>query len=720
MALICKEILHLYSMLLKQKFVLIAFLLPLCLSAQKKKFTIAEATNGMATSLATKGLKQVSWQPNTNNMMQVINNAWVRTNVSNGAVDTLLTLKKINETLFLKDSLKAMPFLQWINAEQFYFNSGDQLNCSFVGASTWVKRPLAKGAENIFVAPITQYVAYTVDNNLWLNDIQVTNETNPNIISGKAVHRDEFGIDRGIFFSPKGNLLAYYKMDQSMVNDYPIVDWSVTPAKANNIKYPMAGGTSHQVSVQVFNPKTKHTIRIKTGTPLDKYLTCVSWSPDEKHIYIATLNRDQNNLRLNKYDAATGEKISTLFEESNDKYVQPQHPLYFLPGSNDQFVWWSQRDGYMHLYLYNTSGTLLRQLTKGEWVVNELLAFNKAEKEIIISSSKESPMEKNSYAVNWTNGRMRRIDQEVGYHNFVANSTGEYLFDVYSSADVAKNSVLLHTDGKWSKLLKESENTLAAYDRPEVKTITLTALDGTTLYSKLILPTQFDPSKKYPVIVYLYNGPNVQLLHNSFPESGNLWYEYMAQRGYIVFTMDGRGSSNRGLKFEQATYGQLGTIELQDQLKGVAYLQSLPFVDVTRMGIHGWSYGGFMTTSMMLRHPDVFKVGVAGGPVMDWNMYEIMYTERYMNTPQNNPKGYEEACLLNKTKNLKGKLLLIHGADDDVVVWQHSINFVKKCVDNNIPVDYFMYPGHPHNVRGKDRVHLMQKITDYFDLYLKP
>ena len=222
------------------------------------------------------------------------------------------------------------------------------------------------------------------------------------------------------------------------------------------------------------------------------------------------------------------------------------------------------------------------------------------------------------------------------------------------------------------------------------------------------------------MIVYLYNGPNVQLLHNSFPESGNLWYEYMAQRGYIVFTMDGRGSSNRGLKFEQATYGQLGTIELQDQLKGVAYLQSLPFVDVARMGIHGWSYGGFMTTSMMLRHPDVFKVGVAGGPVMDWNMYEIMYTERYMNTPQNNPKGYEEACLLNKTKNLKGKLLLIHGADDDVVVWQHSINFVKKCVDNNIPVDYFMYPGHPHNVRGKDRVHLMQKITDYFDLYLKP
>lgn len=706
-------------MQLKHKIALLTFMLPLALSAQKKNFTMAEATNGMGTTLATKGLKQVSWQPETNNLMQILNNAWVRTNVGTGAVDTVLTLKKINETLFFKDSLKAMPQLQWINKEQFYFNSGDQLNSSFVGKSTWISKPLPKGAENIFIAPETQNIAFTVGNNLWLNDNKVTNESNPNIISGKAVHRDEFGIDRGIFFSPKGNLLAYYKMDQTMVNDYPIIDWSVTPAKANNIKYPMAGGTSHQVSVMVYNPKTKQSVRIKTGTPLDKYLTCVTWSPDEKHIYIATLNRDQNNLRLNKYDVSTGEKISTLFEESSDKYVQPQHPMSFLPDNNDQFVWWSQRDGFMHLYLYNTDGKLIRQITKGNWVVNELLAFNKEQKEIIITSSAASPMEKNSYAVSWTNGQIRQIDNEAGYHNFVANSTGQYVYDVYSSATVPKKSIVRHTDAKWSKVLMESPNTLAEYNRPEVKNVSLKADDGTALYGKLILPTNFDPSKKYPVIVYLYNGPNVQLLHNSFPESGNLWYEYMAQRGYIVFTMDGRGSSNRGLKFEQATYGKLGTIELQDQLKGVAYLKSLAYVDASRMGIHGWSYGGFMTTSMMLRNPDVFKVGVAGGPVMDWSMYEIMYTERYMNSPQNNPKGYEESNLLNKTKSLKGKLLLIHGADDDVVVWQHSINFVKKCVDNNIPVEYFMYPGHPHNVRGKDRIHLMQKITDYFDLYLK-
>lgn len=688
--------------------------------AQKKNFTMAEATNGMGTTLAVKSIRQAAWQPETHNLYWVHNNALVRLNAANGQTDTVLRLKGLNQDVFGKDSLKGWPGITWSGKNECYFTAGNDLYFSDASFSQWKRKHLHEDAENVFVAPQTGHVAYTVGNNLWLNDTRVTNDADKNIINGKAVHRDEFGIDRGIFFSPKGNLLAYYRMDQTMVNDYPVIDWSVTPAKANIIKYPMAGGTSHQVSVIVYSPESRQKTRIKTGTPLDKYLTCVTWSPDERYIYIATLNRGQDNLRLNKYDVASGEKISTLFEESDEKYVQPLHPLYFLPGSNSQFIWMSQRDGFMHLYLYNSEGRLLRQLTKGSWVVNELLGFNKERNEVFFTASKESPMEKNTYAVNWLTGQIRRVDRETGFHTVMASSDGDYLYDVYSSAEVPKNTVLRSTDGKWSKTLLSAENTLSGYRRAGVKNVTLKADDGTPLYGKLILPPDFDGRKKYPVIVYLYNGPNVQLLHNTFPESGNLWYEYLAQHGYVVFTMDGRGSSNRGLKFEQATFGKLGTVELEDQLKGVDYLKSLPYVDATRMGIHGWSFGGFMTTSMMLRYPDVFKVGVAGGPVMDWSMYEIMYTERYMNTPQENPEGYEASNLLTKTKNLKGKLLLIHGTDDDVVVWQHSVNFIKKCVDNNIPVDYFVYPGHPHNVRGKDRVHLMQKITDYFDLYLKP
>jgi dipeptidyl-peptidase-4 len=461
---------------------------------------------------------------------------------------------------------------------------------------------------------------------------------------------------------------------------------------------------------------------MKTGEKnKDHYLTCVTWSPDQKYIYIAILNRGQDHLLLNKYDAATGEKVRTLFEESDPKYVHPTHSLAFAPGHDDEFIWWSERDGYQHLYLYKTNGSLIRQLTKGQWVVNEIAGFNQAAGKVIVTTSKESPMEKHIYAVGLDDGSMNRIDKEPGMHNATCSADGKYVLDVYSAAGIPKNSVVHATNGSATVTLIKADNTLAGYDRPEIKNVKIKAADGRTdLYGKLILPVNFDKNKKYPVIVYLYNGPNVQLLHNSFPESGNLWYEYMAQHGYIVFTMDGRGSWNRGLAFEQATFRHLGDAEMADQLKGVEYLKSLPYVDSKRMGVHGWSFGGFMTTSLMLKHPDVFKCAVAGGPVMDWKMYEVMYTERYMDTPAENPEGYENANLLDKVKGLKGKLLLIHGTSDDVVVWQHSLDFLKNCVDEGVQVDYFAYPGHEHNVRGKDRVHLMQKISDYFDLYLKP
>lgn len=702
------------------KLAIIIFSLPILAIAQKKNYTMAEATNGLFTTLATQSIKQPSWQPETTNFCYVKDSFWIRTSVPSMKTDTPFTLSQLSKSVFGKDSLKSIPYMQWLDKGRLYFTYKNNIFINYPNRNAWISKNLPEYYENLFVSPNTEHYAYTVDNNLYVNGNKVTNDTNPNIINGKSVHRDEFGIDRGIFFSPQGNLVAYYKMDQTMVNDYPIIDWSSVPAKNNNIKYPMAGGVSHHVSLWVYNPESKKSIKIQTGLPLDQYLTCVTWSPDEKAIYIALLNRAQNKLQLCQFDIATGKKINTLFDEYDSKYVQPQHAMSFLPDDNEHFVWWSQRDGYMHLYLYNTQGKMIRQLTSGNWLVNEILSFNKKAKEIIISASKESPMEKHAYSVNWTNGNITRIDKEIGYHNFISNSTGEYLFDVYSSAEVPKNSVLRTTNTDWSKLLLSSPNPLENYDRPKIENITLKAEDGTPLYGKLILPTHFNKNKKYPVIVYLYNGPNVQLLKNSFPESGNLWYEMLAQKGYVVFTMDGRGSSNRGLKFEQATWHQLGTVELKDQLKGVDFLKSLPYVDANRMGIHGWSYGGFMTTSMMLRYPDVFKVGVAGGPVMDWKMYEIMYTERYMGTPKNNTNGYEDANLLTKTNNLKGKLLLIHGTNDDVVVWQHSIDFIRNCVTNNIPVDYFVYPGHLHNVRGKDRVHLMQKITDYFDLYLQP
>lgn len=698
--------------------------------AQKKQYTIAEATNGINTTLAPKGLKSISWEPRTNKLYHVVKagneDVWVSVRFPDMKVDTVLRLSEVNKGLGKEPALKAMPELHWIDKGLLWVRDGERLvqGVATGGGIMWSKWvTVNKAAENLGVDKF-QNVAYTVDNNLYLitrdrKEFTVTNDKDKDLVNGQSVHRNEFGINGGIFLSPQGNYIAYYHMDQRMVADYPIVDWLAGPAQVNNIKYPMAGDTSHEVKLHVFNPTTGNTTVINTEGPADQYLTCVTWSPDELYIYIAVLNRDQNHMWLNKYNAQNGNLVKTLFEEKSDKYVEPLHELTFLPGDNNKFIWRSQRDGFMHMYLYNTDGKMLKQLTKGPWIVNELIGINKDAHKFIFTGSKESPMEEHIYTVDWTNGKMTRLDKDAGWHTATASDNGKYILDVFSSDMIAKRSEVRSTDGSFSKVLKESENTLTAYDRPEVRSVELKANDGTPLYGRLILPVNFDQNKKYPVIVYLYNGPHVQLIRNSFPGSRNLWYEYMAQHGYVVFTMDGRGSSNRGLAFEQAVFRQLGTVEMEDQLKGVDYLKSLSFVDADRMGVHGWSFGGFMTTSFMLRHPGVFKVGVGGGPVIDWSMYEIMYTERYMDSPQDNKEGYAANNLLDKVGNLKGKLLLIHGTDDDVVVWQHSMKLIKKSVDEGKQIDYFVYPGHLHNVRGKDRVHLMQKITDYFDTYLK-
>ncbi len=694
--------------------------------AQTQKFTMAEAVNGLRTNLAVKNISQFSWSNDGKSYIQAVKGGYLITDLKTNKQDTLVSLTQLNRNL-ADNKLKAVPQIKFISNSHGYYNANDKMVWVEKSGSDWkVKNSVAvdKEASNMKIFGDNQTFAFTVKNNLFVNKngktIAVTNDSNENILNGAAnVHRNEFGIDTGIFPAPNSESVAFYRMDQTMVADYPIIDWSVTPAVNHNIKYPMAGQTSHQVTLGVFNIKTQQTIFLNVEGEKDQYLTAVTWSPDSKYIFVAVLNRGQNHMKMNQYDAATGNLVKTLFEETSDKYVEPQHPLTFLPNSNTDFIWQSQRTGYNHLFHYNVEKGLVSQITKGDWLVTDILGFNDKKKEIYFTSTKETPLEKHLYKINWTNFKMQRLDNAEGVHNGVLSSDGNYLYDSYSNANTPRSINLINTNTLKSNNLLTAENTLKNYQRPEIKNIELKADDGTPLYGKIILPTNFDPNKKYPTIVYLYNGPHLQLITNTFPASGNLWYEYMAQNGYIIFTMDGRGSANRGLKFEQAVFRNLGTTEMNDQMKGVDYLKSLPYVDAQKLGIHGWSFGGFMTTSFMLRKPDVFKVGVAGGPVIDWSMYEIMYGERYMDTPQENPQGYATANLLDKVQNLKGKLLMIHGAQDDVVVWQHSVKFIKSAVDNGVQLDYFVYPGHPHNVIGKDRVHLMQKITDYFDQNLK-
>ncbi|UBB89581.1 DPP IV N-terminal domain-containing protein [Candidatus Kaistella beijingensis] len=708
------------------KFSLLFLITGSFLLAQNQKYTIAEAVNGLRSNLAVKNISQFSWSDDNKSFYQGVKNGYLVTEVQSMKQDTLVSLFQLNKNLAADRKLKSFPRINFINKDKGYFTQGSKYFWVQRSGKEWKVtdwNSLDENAENTELLSDNSGFVYTVKNNLYLNKngkvVAITDDQDENIVNGKSVHQQEFGISKGIFISPDNSKIAFYRMDQTMVNDYPIIDWSVVPAVNKNIKYPMAGSKSHHVTLGIYDIKTNKTTFVKTEGDAEQYLTVITWNPDSKSIFIGVLNRDQNDLQMNQYDAASGNFVKTIFEEKSDKYVEPQHPLTFFPNSTTDFIWQSERSGFNHLFHYNIDKGLIAQITKGNWLVTELLGFNEKKKEIFYTSTQETPLERHLYKVNWNTFKTEKLTDQAGMHTGILSKDGNHLYDSYSNANSPRIVNVINTNTLKSKNLITSENTLKNYQRPEIKNVTLSADDGTPLYGKLILPTDFDASKKYPVIVYLYNGPHLQLITNSFPASGNLWYEYMAQRGYIVFTMDGRGSSNRGQKFEQAVFRHLGETEMKDQLKGVAYLKSLPYVNADKMGIHGWSFGGFMTTSFMLKHPEVFKVGVAGGPVIDWNMYEIMYTERYMDSPQNNPEGYKQANLLDKVQNLKGHLLMIHGAQDNVVVWQHSIKFLKAAVDNGVQLDYFVYPGHEHNVLGKDRVHLMQKVTDYFDEYLK-
>ncbi len=584
--------------------------------------------------------------------------------------------------------------------------------------------PQKKSWQDLDFCPQNQQLAFTIDNNLFITKddsiIPITNDTDKNTVNGQAVHRNEFGIKKGTFWSPEGNYLAFYQMDESMVEEYPLVDISAREAKLKAIKYPMAGMKSHEVKVGIYHLSSGRTVFLKTGYPKDRYFTNLTWSPDEKFLYIAELNRSQDTCNINCYNIQTGAKEATLFQETDNKYVEPQNPLLFLKNNPDRFIWQSKRDGYNQLYLYRADGELIRKLTTAKADVMQIIGLDEKEQQIYILSNELNPIETQVYKINMESGEKIRLTSEPGIHSAVLSPRGKYLLDRYSNQQTPSNMDLIHTDNKRIVSLQKAANPYIGYELPEITLGSVKSADNETdLYYRLVKPIGFDASKKYPVVVYVYGGPHSQMIRNSWLGDTRGWDIYMAEKGYIVFSLDNRGTSNRGAAFENVIHRNLGVNETVDQMKGVEFLKSLPYVDASRIGVYGWSFGGFMTTNMILRHPETFKVAVAGGPVIDWKYYEVMYGERYMDTPQENPKGYANTCLNNLAGNLKGHLLLIHGDEDPTVVWQNSLSFLKACIQARTYPDYFVYPGHGHNMTGPDRVHLQEKITRYFEDYLK-
>ncbi|HMM11166.1 MAG TPA: DPP IV N-terminal domain-containing protein [Bacteroidales bacterium] len=690
------------------------------LRAQDQLLTPEDAA-GTNFSLFPRGLSQLQWTAKPGEYTWQSENFLLRSHATTSRTDTILTLPILNKSLISSgfDSLKRVPQLQWLDPEMAVFRSGQNyFLLNFNTMQTQLLVTLPPEAENPELHSASRHIAYTIGNNIFVYDgtahHQVTNEP-PGIECGKTVHRNEFGINKGLFWSPDGTRLAFYRMDESMVTEYPLVDISPRIAQHKPTRYPMAGMTSHQVTIGIYDLDNHTTVYLQTGEPADQYLTAVSWHPDGKSIYTGLLNREQNHLKMNRYATSSGAFQATIFEEKSDTWVEPLTPLYFLPDNSGRFVWPSLRDGYNHLYLYEANGRLLQQLTSGPWMVTEVIGFDSKASQVFFLGTNQSPLEQNLHAAQLSNGRITLLSTEGGQHRVLLSADGRHLIDMWSNLATPRKTILIDGRGRLLKELHTAENPLKNLKVPPIEMVQLKADDQSILYGRLIKPIDFNPARKYPVIVYVYGGPHAQLVTNSWLGGANLYLLYLAQKGYVVFTLDNRGSANRGKAFEHIIHRRLGEIEMKDQLVGIEYLKALPFVDETRIGVDGWSYGGFMSTNLKLNHPHIFKVATAGGPVTDWKYYEIMYGERYMDSPEENPEGYKASSLLNQAGKLEGRLMIIHGDMDDVVVMQHSLALLKRFVEEMKLVDFFVYTGHPHNVRGRDRTHLIRKITDYFD-----
>ena len=656
---------------------------------------------------------------------------WTTNNTISFRNDSILFFQKPNSTLakskyntsFLNSidsNISKMPYFNSLGKNHLTYFKGNKFTTIDVNTKSFSVIELAKNAQNNQVSPNKKQIAYTIENNLYLaksedSIIPITKIKNPNIISGQAIHRYEFGISKGIFWSPNSKCIAFYQKDETNVAEYPLLDINSTPGKLNAIKYPMAGQKSEEPQIGVYNTNTQQLIYLTIGDDyFDNYLTNVTWGPNSNFLYVAQLNRDQNHMQLVKYDANNGNQISVLFEEKNEKWVEPEHELFFIPGIENQFLWLSERDGFMNLFLYNTDGKLIKQVTANSWVTTKILGYHQKSQTVYFSGTGKDPKNMHAFGVSLAeNGNTFPITNGNGIHNCKLSPNGEYLLDIVYSFNIEPSVNCISLKKNTTNQIFLGKNPLKNLNIASTELINIKASDGTSLEGRIIKPTKMDKNKKYPVLVYVYGGPHAQMINNGWLAGASLWMHWMAQQGYIVFTLDNRGSSNRGFAFESIIHRNLGTVEIEDQLAGINYLKQKTYVDTNRFAVHGWSFGGFMTSSLMLRTPGVFNCGVAGGPVTDWKWYEIMYGERYMDRPEQNEAGYKKASLLSYANQLEGKLLLIHGTSDDVVVMQHNLALVQKCISEGIQLDFFPYPMHPHNVRGKDRVHLMTKVLNY-------
>lgn len=583
------------------------------------------------------------------------------------------------------------------------------------------------GEANVRLAefsPSGKQVAYVRENNLYLFDIATSSETQitkdgefNKIINGSTdwVYEEEFGFTKGFFWSPDGAYIAYYRMDESQVKEFTLTYHGELYPELYTYKYPKAGEDNSLVDIYVYNVKDNNSRKMDVGSETDQYIPRIMWTNSPGKLSIQRLNRLQNHLDLLIADAESGAS-KVLYSEENKYYVDITDNWYFLKDGK-RCVFSSERDGYHHLYMLDMDNGNVKAITSGNWDILSVAGVDEIKGIIYYISFEDGAMNKMLYAINLDGSNKVKITPKAGTHDVKFSSNYEYFIDEFSDANTPPIYTICNAKGKVLLTLEDNAaiaQLMKEFNFQPMEFFTLPNEEGTLLNAWMIKPANMEAGKKYPVLMYVYGGPGVNTVENSYGYFDFAWFQMLAQKGYIVVSVDNRGTGGRGETFKKCTYMQLGNLETLDQIAAAKYLGSLDYIDKTRIGMFGWSYGGFMTTLCMTRGADYFKAGIAVAPVTNWRYYDNIYTERFMRTPQENPKGYDNNSPITHVKKLKGKYLLVHGTTDDNVHVQNSMDLISALVASNRDFEMFFYPNKNHGIfGGYTRYHLYNKMTNF-------
>jgi len=586
--------------------------------------------------------------------------------------------------------------------------------------------PLSDGGKQRLAdfSPDATKVGFVRDNNLFVKDLQtgkedqITRDGKQNaIINGATdwVYEEEFEFSKAFFWSPDGSKIAFYRFDESQVKEFVMTKFGALYPEVDKFKYPKAGEANSLISIHIYDLITKTTKTVDRGTETDIYIPRIKWTNLPNKLSLYRMNRHQNKLELLFADANSG-RTNVVYTEENKSYIDINDDLTFTR-DNKFFLLSSEKDGFKHLYLYDMDGKQIFQLTHGKWEVDELLGIDEVKRVIYFTTTESGAMYRDLCCINLDGTRKKTISKQRGWNKAEFSKNFKYYVHSWQDANTPPVYTLKDIKGKELKVLEDNaklREKTKEFGYGKLTYFTIPSKNGPALNAYIIKPLNFDSTKKYPVWMNLYGGPGSQTVMDRWGYYDFIWYQMLAQKGILSVCVDNRGTGGRGEEFKKCTYQELGKLETEDQIEAAKYLGTLPYVDGKRIGIWGWSYGGFMSSLCMLKGEGTFKAGIAVAPVTNWRYYDNIYTERYMRTPQENPKGYDDNSPMNFAKGLQGKFLLVHGTSDDNVHFQNSVELVNALVKANKQFESFYYPNRNHGISGGNtRMHLYQMLTDF-------